>query len=75
MESKAGQLSTEFQLGDYVRLKADGPDGPEWCVVAHSYACRTYDLMNCDARSLNQFQHGVEPELLEWIAADSAAVV
>ena len=75
MESWAGQQSTEFQLGDRVRLKSDGADGLEWHVVARSFVRRTYDLMNCDARSPNQFQHGVEPELLEWIAADSAAVV
>ena len=67
VESKSGQQKAEFQMGDHVRLKADGADGPVWRVVARSYAKGTYDLMACDPRSPIQFHNRVEPELIEKI--------
>ncbi len=66
------QGSAEFgigklRLGDTVRLKSDGSDGPTWRVAAYSYAKDTFDLMACNPRASEQFRNGVAPELLEVV--------
>ena len=67
MQGSAGFGIVKLRLGDIVRLKSDGPEGPNWRVAAYSYAKDTFDLMACNPRSSEQFRNGVAPEALEVI--------
>ncbi len=67
MQGKAGRAIAKFNMGDRVRLKNDGAEGPDWRVVAYSYGKDTYDLMACNPRAPVQFRNNLEAEQLELI--------
>ena len=69
MGRRAGHGIAKFQMGDRVRLKSDGADGPEWRVVAYAYGKGTFDLMARNPRAAEQFRNGVDPTDLTLIAA------
>lgn len=69
MRGKAGHGIAKFQMGDRVRFENDGPDGPEWRVVAYAYGKDTFDLMACNPRAPEQFRNKVEPDQLVLVEA------
>jgi hypothetical protein len=71
MRGKGGRGASKFDMGDRVRLKGDGPDGPEGLVVAYSYAKETFDLIARNPRAPEQFRNGIEPEELELIPPET----
>lgn len=69
MRGRKRRGSSEFQMGDRVRVKSDGPDAPEWAVVAYSYGKQTFDLMACNPRAPEQFRNGLTADQLDLVEA------